>query len=328
MNQHVTPIPIKPWTLDGLSDQLIVSHYENEYGNAVRLLNAVRDRLASVQLATAPAYEIRSLKREELAAIGSVALHEVYFDSLGGDGAVVFTGSGIGSTMPQPIAGALDQQFGSIAAWRGEFRAIAQSVAGGSGWAVLSYSRRDGGLHHYVALEDGQALADGVLLLVLDMYEHAYQPEFGSNANAYVEAFMRNIDWTAVARRLAMATEAPLAAATPCDVRVPSMTPEELMAAQTRGEPLQVIDARPPFHFSRSADMMSGAVYRDPYRVHEWASELAAETPVVVYCSYGFNVGCAVAATLHDRGFDARYLRGGLSAWYAAGGARALRPDA
>ena len=39
------------------------------------------------------------------------------------------------------------------------------------------------------------------------------------------------------------------------------------------------------------------------------------------------HVGCAVAATLRDRGFDARYLRGGLSAWYAAGGPRALRPD-
>jgi Fe-Mn family superoxide dismutase len=88
-----------------------------------------------------------------------------------------------------------------------------------------------------------------------------------------------------------------------------------------------VIDARPRFHFSRSGDMMAEAVYRDPDRVHEWATELTADTPVVVYCSYGFNVGCAVAATLHERGFDARYLQGGLSAWYAAGGARTLRPE-
>ena len=106
---------------------------------------------------------------------------------------------------------------------------------------------------------------------------------------------------------------------------MPSITPEQLIAARAKGEPLQVIDARPRFHFSRSGDMMAEAVYRDPDRVHEWATELTADTPVVVYCSYGFNVGCAVAATLHERGFDARYLQGGLSAWYAAGGARALR---
>jgi len=63
----------------------------------------------------------------------------------------------------------------------------------------------------------------------------------------------------------------------------------------------------------------------DPERVHEWAGELAADTRVVVYCSYGFNVGCAVTATLRERGFDARFLRGGLSGSYAAGGARSPR---
>jgi Fe-Mn family superoxide dismutase len=71
--------------------------------------------------------------------------------------------------------------------------------------------------------------------------------------------------------------------------------------------------------------MMAGAVYRDPYRVDEWLSELSTDTPVVVYCSYGFNVGCAVAGVLRERGFDARYVRGGLSAWYASGGERALK---
>jgi Fe-Mn family superoxide dismutase len=165
----------KPWTLNGLSDDLIVSHYENNYGGAVRALNAVRERLVGLDLESAPDYEIRSLKREELAAMGSVALHEVYFDSLGGDGAVLFTGVGSGTKMPQPIAGALEQQFGSLAAWKREFVALARALAGGSGWAVLSYSRHDGQLHNQLALDDSQALADGVPLLALDMYEHAYQ---------------------------------------------------------------------------------------------------------------------------------------------------------
>ena len=98
------------------------------------------------------------------------------------------------------------------------------------------------------------------------------------------------------------------------------------MAARARGDSVQVIDARPRFHLTRSTDMMADAVYRDPDRVYEWINEFSSERPVVVYCAYGFNVGCAVAGTLRERGFDARYLSGGLSAWYAAGGARALRP--
>jgi len=124
MDQHVAPIACKPWTLNGLGDQLVVSHYENHYGNAVRSLNAIRDRLASLDLATAPDYEVRALKREELAASGSVALHELYFASLGGDGAVLFTGTGTGSAMPHVMSAALEQQFGSLSAWRREFVAL------------------------------------------------------------------------------------------------------------------------------------------------------------------------------------------------------------
>jgi Fe-Mn family superoxide dismutase len=108
---------------------------------------------------------------------------------------------------------------------------------------------------------------------------------------------------------------------------VPSISPEELAAQRATGAPLQIIDARPRFHFSRSSDMMDGAVYRDPERVYEWASELSTQTPVVVYCSYGFNVGCAVTGVLRERGFGARFLSGGLSAWSGGGGARSLRPE-
>ena len=60
-------------------------------------------------------------------------------------------------------------------------------------------------------------------------------------------------------------------------------------------------------------------------RVADWSQELSPEQPVFVYCAYGFHVGCGVTAELRERGFDARYIRGGLSAWYAAGGTRALK---
>ena len=133
MPQHITPIPCKPWTLNGLPDRLIVGHYENTYGAAVRSLNTIRDRLSELDLAGAPDYEIRALKREELLAMGSVTLHELYFGSLGGDGTVLFTGTGDGTGLPKPVAAALEQQFGSINAWQREFVAIAQALSGRSG---------------------------------------------------------------------------------------------------------------------------------------------------------------------------------------------------
>jgi superoxide dismutase, Fe-Mn family len=329
MHQHVIQIPCKPWTLNGLSDHLIVGHYEDTYGAAVRSLNAIRDRLAALDLTAAPGYELRALKREELAAMGSVALHELYFGSLGGDGGVLFTGTGAGTKIAEPISAALEQQFGSVTAWRREFIALAQAVSGSSGWVLLSYSRRDGRLYNQIAFDDSQAMLNSVPLLALDMYEHAYHREFGANATAYIDAFMRNVDWAAVGNRFIEATgERSAVQGSSAGDNVPAITVEELAARLNGGEPTQVIDARPKFHFSRSSDMMQGAIYRDPERVDEWYKELSPDIPVAVYCAYGFNVGCAVTAVLRQRGLEARYLRGGLSAWYAAGGQRALRPEA
>src|SRR5262249_16520720 len=114
----------------------------------------------------------------------------------------------------------------------------------------------------------------------------------------------------------------------PSDRTLPSISIEELTEQLTKGEPVQVLDARPRHHISRTVDLMEGAVWRDPDRVEEWIGELSREQPGAVYCAYGSHVGCNVRGTLRERGYDARFIRGGVSAWYAAGGARALRPAA
>ena len=316
MHQEITPIPVRPWTLNGLSERLIVSHYENNYGGAVRTLNAVRRELAGLE-AGAPGYRIRALKREELTAMGSVALHELYFANLGGEG----------NKIPDQIRAVLEEHFGSVSAWRREFVGAAQSLAGGSGWVLLTYSRRDRRLWNQIAFDHSQAAVDAAPVLALDMYEHAYHLDFGANATAYIDAFMRNVDWAAVTGRLAaVSADRSLPHEDPSDKSLPSLSVEELSAQLAKGERVQVLDARPRHHISRVTDLMEGAIWRDPDRVEEWIGELSTDEPVAVYCAYGFHVGCNVTKALRERGFDARYIRGGVSAWYAAGGARAMRP--
>src|SRR5262249_9437673 len=135
----IRPFLLKPQRMNGLSERLLVSHYENNYGGALRRLNAIRVRLAGLDWARTQGFEINGLKREELVAAGSVILHEVYFDSLGGEGNDAPTG------LAQPtgtLAEALERDFGSVAAWRGEFTAMAKAQGGGSGWTILSWSDR------------------------------------------------------------------------------------------------------------------------------------------------------------------------------------------
>ncbi len=315
MRQEILPIPVRPWTLNGLSERMIVSHYENHYGDAVRALNAVSGELAAVDVGT-PGYRLRALKRDELMALGAIELHELYFGNLGGEG----------NKIPEDMRATLEEHFGTVAAWRREFVGLAQSLAGGSGWVVLGWSRRQRRLYNYIADDDTRTGIDTAPVLVLDMYEHAYHIDFGANATAYVDAFMRNVDWAAVTRRIGAASaDRPLPQDDPVDHSLPSLSVEELAARLAKGEPVQVLDARPRHHISRTVDLMQGAIWRDPDRVDEWIGELSTDEPVAVYCAYGFHVGCSVTRTLRERGFDARFIRGGVSAWYAAGGARSLR---
>src|SRR3954464_2806370 len=132
MRYQLKQIHCRPWTLSYLSVKLIESHYENNYGGALRRLNAISEQLESLDFANAPGYVLNGLKREELVALNSTLLHELYFASLGGDGRPA-----------GPVAAALARDFGSIDRWRDEFVAMAKALSGGSGWVLLVYLPRD-----------------------------------------------------------------------------------------------------------------------------------------------------------------------------------------
>src|SRR6185503_15671228 len=181
---------------------------------------------------------------------------------------------GEGNKIPDDVRSILEDHFGTVAAWRQEFVAAAQSLAGGSGWVMLTYSRRDRRLWNQIASDHSQATVDAAPLLVLDMYEHAYHLDFGPNVTAYVDAFMRNINWEAVVARMTAAQgEVPIPPEDPSDESLPSLSVEELAAQLAKGDSVQVLDARPRHHISRTVDLMDGAVWRDPDRVEEWVGE-------------------------------------------------------
>jgi len=286
MPQEIAPIAVRPSTLNGISEHMVVSHYENNYGNAVRALNAVRRELAALDAGTPP-YRLRGLKREELSLMGSVALHELYFGNLGGFRRAG-PNSGLGRPdwheVPDALAAEIAADFGSASAWRREFVGTAQSLAGGSGWVLLTYSRRQKRFWNQIATDHTQAAVDAAPVLVLDMYEHAYQMDFGVNATAYIDTFFRNINWEAVLKRIEAArNDQPLPNEDPSSTKdMPSVSVEELAAQIANGSGVQIVDARQRDHMSRHVDLMAGATWRDPDRVEEWIAELTPDKPARV----------------------------------------------
>ena len=184
MTYEIKPLPFDPKTIKGLSEKIILSHYENNYSGAVKRLNAISAQLAELDFAKTPVFMINGLKREELIATNSMILHEVYFDGLGGGGAPSGT-----------LADAIKRDFGSIERWRTEFSAMGKAEGGGSGWVILTYSPRDKRLVNQWAADHTTTLAGGRPILVLDMYEHAYHLDFGAKAAAYVDVYMEAIRW-------------------------------------------------------------------------------------------------------------------------------------
>ena len=97
---------------------------------------------------------------------------------------------------------------GSAGKWEEHFRAVGQSLGGGSGWTILDYSTMTGEVRTYWAGNHTQTLAAGLPLLVMDMYEHAYAIDYGAAAAKYIDAFFQNINWDAVNGRLESAEKA------------------------------------------------------------------------------------------------------------------------
>jgi superoxide dismutase, Fe-Mn family len=189
MPYQVKPMSFDPKAITGISEKVLVSHYENNYVGAVKRLNAIGVQLAELDFAKAPNFVINGLKREELVASNSMILHEIYFDGLGG-----------GAKAGGPLADAIARDFGSMERWRAEFAAMGKAEGGGSGWVILAYSPRDKRLVNQWAADHTTTLAGGRPVLVLDMYEHAYHMDYGAAAARYVDVYMEAIRWDNAAK--------------------------------------------------------------------------------------------------------------------------------
>lgn len=294
MNATPKPLPFDLASLAGLSETLLRSHHENNYGGAVRRLNAIRAELSQATFSTLPGFQLNGLKREELIATNSMVLHELYFASLG-PGA---------NNIPAPMAVALAANFGSVQRWREEFTAMGRALSGGSGWVLLCFQPRDGSLVNQWASDHAHALAGAVPILALDMYEHAYHLDYGARAGEYVDAFMGNILWPAVHARYQQAVH---------DASHALASPQQGLDGAL------VLDVRRAGAYEQSQQVLPGALWRDPASVGQWAPEIAPGAKVVVYCVAGHEMSRATALRLHAAGLDARFLTGGIEGWAAAG---------
>ncbi len=183
-----TAKPLSYTTLQGISEKTLTVHHDKLYAGYVTKKNEIEAKLellmkgGDVSTANQSFSELRALKDGETFAVNGVYLHEYYFDVLGG------TGDATGA-----LVDALTAQYGSFANFQAYFSACGMAARG---WVVLCYDLQDQALKVYIGDAHNQGGIWGCLpVLVLDVYEHAYFMDYGSDRKAYIAEWWKNIDW-------------------------------------------------------------------------------------------------------------------------------------
>jgi Fe-Mn family superoxide dismutase len=175
------------FSLKGISKTTVENHLKL-YEGYVKKYNEIMEKLKGVDFSSAnQTYsDLRSLKIELSFAIGGVKNHEIYFEHLGGKG-------GEPRGVMREI---ITRHFGSYQKWVEDFKA---SGLAARGWVWLAYDWRWGTWFNY--LGDAQntfPVWECSVAVALDTYEHAYWADFGPNRAAYIDAFLKNLNWDVV----------------------------------------------------------------------------------------------------------------------------------
>lgn len=175
--------------LDGITLKAISEHFKL-YEGYVKKTNEIRAKLetADKSLANATWSEVGELKRQESFAVNGAKLHETYFGILGPSNA-----EASGTSPAGRVTELIKRDFGSIENWIADMTAAGLSARG---WVILSYDLADKSVHNYSADAHNLGVIAGTIPLIsLDVYEHAYFMDYGTNRKGYIEAFFKNLNW-------------------------------------------------------------------------------------------------------------------------------------
>ncbi len=173
--------------MPGFSEQLLKMHFKL-YEGYVKNTN---DLLAKLKTTDVNSYEYGALKRRVGWEFDGMRLHELYFSNLGGK---------VSLDSKSALYRALVKQFGSFENWQKDF--IATGMIRGIGWALLYLDEEENRLINvWINEHDTGHLVKGGPILIMDVFEHAYMPEYGLDKMQYIKAFFANVDWKTVSER-------------------------------------------------------------------------------------------------------------------------------
>ncbi|MBP7057964.1 superoxide dismutase [Candidatus Gracilibacteria bacterium] len=181
------PLPFQK-QVAGTSEKALQIHHDKLYAGYVSKKNEISTKLeplshgGDVSSTNATYSDLRALKSEETFATNGVYLHEWYFDLIGGDG-----------TPQGELVEALKKEYSSLENFINYFKACGMAARG---WVVLAWDTHDNALRVYSCDTHNHGGVWGAIpIIVLDVFEHAYFMDYGSDRKTYLEDFFKNLNW-------------------------------------------------------------------------------------------------------------------------------------
>ncbi len=311
VEHFVRGIPFKAHKITGFTPEMLERYYEDGYGVSIRSLSEIDAKIAAFRKAGSPKSELASLVCQQADLSDLIVLQELFLAGLAEDGGEDLEDGG--------LKRAICDTFGDVANWQAEFAIMAVSQSSTPGWVALAWCQRFGRLQNVAAHEGRLALGGSVPILALDLREHVYTSDFGSDQLAYVKTYLQNTHWERVAVALHSAQEVGSREETPSNSSEQISVAELKRMMQNDKDVPLVLDIRHDDDCERYTSRITNTNWRDSFKVTDWVGELPKDKPVVVYCMYGFWVSQKVAEELRAAGVDARSLEGGVTAWRAMG---------
>lgn len=160
------------------------------YEGYVKNTNTLQDLLTEMEKNKEQAtITYGALKRRVGWEFNGMRLHELYFENIGAQEPI---------SRKMQVYKAIEYSFGSYENFIKSFKASA--LIRGIGWVVL-YKDDEKLMTAFISEHDVGNLATASALCVLDMWEHAYITQYGLDKNAYIEAFLKEVDWVKVDAR-------------------------------------------------------------------------------------------------------------------------------
>ena len=190
MSKEVKPLKFNSETLKGISQKTIEIHHSKLYAGYVNKSNEISEKLGvlrkSGKVEGNQIYsELRGLKLGETFAVNGVYLHENYFSILGGDG------------VPRgEIIRAIEEKWGSLDEFKAYFSACGMAARG---WAILAWDMHEKKLMQYNCdAQNHGGIWGAIPIIAMDVYEHSYFIDTGSDRATYIKAFFDNLNWDKV----------------------------------------------------------------------------------------------------------------------------------